>query len=163
MLRSERVRELLDYDPDTGVFVWARDYSSRRKGAVAGHVSATNGAVEIRIDRRPYLAHRLAWLLIYGVWPKLFIDHANGDPSDNRIANLRQATVSQNAANKRRPATNSSGYKGVCWNKSSKKWQAGIKVNGRSFHLGLFATPEDAHEAYLTAAVHHFGEFARAA
>ena len=89
-----------------------------------------------------------------------FIDHRNGDGLDNRRENLRPATHSQNQANRRRLPTNTSGYKGVTWNKKSAKWQAGIKVDGRSFHLGLHDTAQAAGDAYAAAAVRHFGEFA---
>jgi len=91
-----------------------------------------------------------------------FIDHANCDPNDNRLSNLRLATVSQNAANQRNHRA-SDLPKGITWHKKTKKWQAQIKKDGKNYHLGLFTDPADAHEAYACAARELFGEFARAA
>lgn len=90
-----------------------------------------------------------------------YCDHINGNGLDNRRANLRLATSSQNGANRRRASNNSSGYKGVSWNRVTGKWQAMIRVNKRQINLGSYATPEAAHQAYCEAAQKHFGEFAR--
>ena len=89
------------------------------------------------------------------------VDHINGDTMDNRRANLRLATRSQNKANSRRPRSNTSGYKGVKWSKKHRKWEASIKVNYRLRFLGYFNAPEEAYEAYCQAAKQYFGEFAR--
>jgi hypothetical protein len=113
------------------------------------------------IDRRAYLAHRLAWLYMTNEWPLCNIDHKDGDKTNNKWANLRLASVSQNAANKKRPATNTSGFKGVYWAPKSQKWAAQIEVNGHSIYLGLFATREGAHAIYCKAATEYFGGFAR--
>jgi hypothetical protein len=91
------------------------------------------------------------------------IDHINGDGLDNRWSNLRLATRAENIRNSRTKATNTSGFKGVSWHKRDRKWQAHIKINGRSKNLGLFEAPEDAHAAYVAAAQKYHGEFARAA
>lgn len=87
-------------------------------------------------------------------------DHINGDKLDNRKANLRSASRSNNAINKPKQANNTSGYKGVYWNKQSKKWLAAIKVNNKQIHIGLFPAIEDAATAYNLAALKYFGEFA---
>lgn len=92
-------------------------------------------------------------------WP--LVDHRNGDGLDNRRANLRRATKSQNGANQRIAARNTSGFKGVSWHKASQKWDAHIRANGRQRHLGLFLSPEEAARAYDAAARDLFGEFAR--
>lgn len=101
---------------------------------------------------------------IKGVSPdKRQPDHENGVTLDNRRNNLRFATSSQNAMNRRKTSANSSGYKGVHWHKGHQKWCAQIKVNGKSIHLGYFDTPEEAHAAYCEAATRLHGDFARLA
>jgi hypothetical protein len=162
LVTADRVRELLNYDPETGVFTWAAQSSTRVKiGAVAGSVDIYGYHI-IRVDGRLYRAHRLVWLYVHGEWPVGDIDHINGDPGDNRIANLRPATRSQNLANSKRRKNNTSGYKGVSWNKQARKWHARIGVDGQYKHLGLFTDPAEAHEAWLAAAKKTSREFARA-
>jgi hypothetical protein len=155
-----RLRELLDYDSATGVFVRKIGWYGRSAGAVAG---ATNkrGYRQIRVDGSLYYAHRLAWLYVYNADPAGGLDHINGDIADNRITNLRPATQSQNNANRRRSACNTSGRKGV-FPVPSGRYVARIKNNGKQRYLGTFDTVEDAHAAYLTAARSLFGEFANA-
>ncbi len=154
---------MLAYDPETGIFTWkARPARCIWVGDVAGCLEK-NGYRRIDLFGKHYLAHRLAWLLSKGEWPNGDIDHEDRNKDNNRIGNLRPATVSQNAANRKRSATNTSGFKGVCWNSKSGKWQAQIKVGNRSRYLGLFDTAEAAHAKYLEAAKASFGEFARAA
>lgn len=158
-----RVRQLLDYDPETGFFRWRTKPNKRTKaGAIAGSISVS-GHRRITIERRRYPAHHLAWLLVHGEWPNHLLDHANGRPDDNRIANLRPATMAQNMQNSRRFSTNSSGFKGVCFCRQTRRWRAHIVVAGHYIHLGRFPSPEEAHAAYVAAAIKHFGEFARAA
>lgn len=158
----EELRRLFHFDPLTGVIVTA---TKRKKGhpagvRVDGNLSS-RGRRRVKIHNVCYEAHRVAWALHYGWWPQTFLDHANGDPTDNRITNLREATPSQNVANSRRASWNTSGYKGVVWNKKSRRWQGQIRINGKLKYLGLFPTAEGAHAAYTDAAVKFFGEFAR--
>src|SRR4029450_2313606 len=112
-LTAERLRELLDYDPETGDFTWKVNRRCVRSGSVAGNVNCVDGYCYIGVDARRYHAHRLAWLYIKGAWPNDQIDHINGNKADNRFANLRQATHSQNQANGGRYSNNASGYNGV--------------------------------------------------
>jgi hypothetical protein len=156
-----RVRELLNYDPETGLFTWRTARRGAAKGAVAGS-KRKDGYVVIRIDYVPILAHRLAWAHVTGSWPKEEIDHRNLDPSDNRLCNLRAATRSQNHANRHCYKTNTSGLKGVSWKKARNGWEAQIRKSGKKFFLGVFQTKEEAHAAYVAAAVGLYGEFARA-
>lgn len=118
------------------------------------------GYVQIMIDRKVYSGHRLAWLYVYGEWPRGQIDHVNGIRNDNRIANLRESSQAQNCGNVTRHQDNKSGYKGVF--KCRGKWQAQVCRDGVKRHLGTFETPEAAHAAYCDAAKQVFGEFARA-
>jgi HNH endonuclease/AP2 domain len=109
-----------------------------------------------------YNEHQLAWFYMTGRWPKPTIDHRDGDSTNNRWNNLRQATASQNNANRRRPRNNTSGYKGVYRGRRPGQWRAQIGKNGRTKYLGTFPTRQAAHAAYVAAARKHYGEFARA-
>lgn len=161
-LTAERLREVLHYDPETGVFTWL---VSLRSNVRVGDQPWNGGAryPEIGIDGRVYLAHRLAVLYITGEWPRGDVDHINLEKSDNRWANLRAATRGQNIANRRVRSDSRSGVKGGVWHRGGKKWMARITVNRKHIYLGLFETIEDAHTAYMIAAKKHFDEFARAA
>jgi hypothetical protein len=157
----KRLRELLDYDEDTGEFRWRKDSRQVSAGDLAGFFSRERYWI-IRIDGRCYPAHQLAWLHVTGRWGRPMIDHRDGNPTNNRLTNLRIATFSQNNANRCRPRQNTSGFKGVSPSGRSKKWKATIRKDHQTIHLGNFATPEAAHEAYMAAAHKLFGEFARA-
>jgi len=157
MLSFEQVSVALDYDPETGIFTWKQKKIGRRRkvGTINGHGHRT-----VMLDGRLYYLHRLAWLLSYGKWPVKDVDHLDGDPSNNRLVNLREATCSQNVGNARRSKANTSGFKGVTWHKRLGKWQAQIMVDRCNHHLGYHLTAEAAHVAYCAAAHLHFKEFA---
>lgn len=162
MLTADKVREALDYDAETGVFRWMNP--SRRadlRGKVAGSPNSF-GYIAIVVGEKKYQAHRLAWLYVRGEWPAKFIDHINGDKADNRIANLREATKAQNSRNRPKTKSNTTGFKGVTFDRRKNKFKAGVMIDGKQLHLGLYPTAEEANAAYLRAAQHHFGEFARA-
>jgi hypothetical protein len=162
-LTAARLKELLDYDPATGIFRWRKatsKFSRVTLGVIAGALSPA-GYRHIKIDGRVYQGHRLAWQYVYGEGPDGDLDHKDRNRDNNSIANLRLANDSQNQANSHHHVRNSSGFKGVCWNKKSCKWQSGIKRNGRSLHLGLFETAEEAHAVYMKKATELYGEFAR--
>jgi hypothetical protein len=110
-----------------------------------------------------YLVHRIVWLYVYGEWPEHEVDHEDVDPSNNRIGNLRAATSSQNKMNRRKQSNNSSGVKGVHFNKEKKLWQASICVERNQIHLGYFKSKDDAAAKYKEAAEILHGEFAKAA
>lgn len=150
MLNAERLRELLRYDPETGVFTWlVRTSTCIKVGDVAG-TTDTLGYILIRVDGVRYKAHRLAFLWMTGEWPKDMIDHINGAKGDNRFANLRPATPAENRQNQRRAKSNSqTGLLGVC--RHGKRFRATIRIDGRYIHLGTFDTPDQAHETYLAA------------
>jgi len=160
VITQDRLKELLDYDPDTGIFVWkTRTSNSVRVGDVAG-CSDGCGYTVIKVDKRLYRGHRLAWLYIHGTMPDDELDHINGDGMDNRIANLRQVTRRQNMQNLRSGHRDStSRYLGVSWNPRDSNWRAVIVTNGRKQHLGHFKIEEDARDAYLAAKaiLHPFG------
>lgn len=160
MLTVERLREVLAYDPVTGAFTRRVTLGGHRAGATAGALDE-RGYCLITIDRVSYYAHRLAWFYVHGEWPPGDLDHWDTDKSNNRLANLREATRSQNVANQPPPRHNTSGYKGVFWSKWHGRWRAYITVNYRRRHLGTFGTAEAAHAAVCAAARQSFGEFAR--
>jgi hypothetical protein len=165
-LTAERLREILAYDPTTGIFVWKsrplglKGRNNKNAGRNAGY-SCERGYINIKVDQRLYLAHRLAWLYVHGRLPVAEIDHRNGDKSDNRIENLREASRQQNAFNRGVPANNKVGLKGVKRKKRYRGWIATIGVSGRQIHLGTFPTKEAAASAYAEAARRYHGEFAR--
>jgi hypothetical protein len=158
-LTHERLREVLNYDPMTGVFVWKKRLNNR---ALVGHICRNfdhRGYLRINIDRKIYRAARLAWLYIHGKWPPHEIDHINGIPGDDRLDNLREATHSENCNN--RPPRKSGRLKGVYFNKRDNGWCARITGSKRTHFLGRFATEAEAHAAYAKAAPIIHGEFAR--
>lgn len=150
-MRPSRLRELLHYDSGTGIFVWRVSKGGVRAGNLAG-TKNRDGYLKIQVDGLSCLAHRLAWLYVYGRWPEGLIDHINGIKLDNRIANLREATSSENQQNTRQANINNRfGFLGVSWNKRNNHWQARIKVNGAHKHVGCFDSAEEAYAAYLEA------------
>jgi len=157
---QEKLRELLEYNADTGSFVWRRPIARCLKaGDPAGYVT-NRGYRIISVLGRPYMAHRLAWLYVHGHWPAGEIDHVNHDRLDCRIKNLREATRSQNLGNMRRSHKNNSGHKGVCWDRSRNKWVAYIGGHSTRKYLGRFDTLDAARTAYAKAASSQYGEFA---
>ncbi|MDU1029357.1 MAG: HNH endonuclease [Clostridiales bacterium] len=152
----DRLFELMDYDPNSGVFSWKISRGRARKGDAAGCPDSA-GYLLICIDGTLYLAHRLAWLFVNKKWPNMEIDHINRDKTDNRIINLRLATRKENIINKSPSKINSSGTTGVYWNKLSKKWHAQICSNGKRISLGLFESKEMAISARKQAELDYFG------
>jgi hypothetical protein len=150
-LTQELLKELLSYDPDTGIFTNLTQRGKVKKGAVAGS-KYSNGYIYIEVDYKRYRAHRLAWLYVYGEFPANQIDHINEIKDDNKIVNLRLATNLENQHNvSSLQLNNTSGFRGVFWRKNRKKWKAIIYLNGRQKHIGHFDTAEEASEAYLAA------------
>jgi hypothetical protein len=150
ILTQDRLRSLLDYDPETGVFTGKVKIKCRHAGMVVG-APGTGGYLQCSVDGKQYKMHRLAWLYVYGAWPSGQIDHINHNTSDNRIANLRDVTCAQNHQNRARQTKSASGYLGVTWHRRDKCWQAHIQVHGKSYHLGLFADLADAVSARVKA------------
>ena len=162
------IRENIKYDSETGYLWWNKlpegKYTRRLLDKPAGFVHNTEGYVLLNL-RLPSgttvcRAHRIAWFLYYGSWPKDLLDHINGIKDDNKIKNLREATKNQNEMNKKKRSDCSSKYKGVCWSKEKQKWTSYIRINRRRKHLGVYASEEEAAGAYDKAARKLFGEYA---
>ncbi len=156
-LTQDRIKEVMHYDPETGEFSWLKSSGTMKKGSRAG-ADHHEGYRKIKLNRITYQAHRLAWLYVHGCWPREHVDHINGDKGDNRICNLREATMAQNKQNSHRPNSNNKiGLLGV--SKSGERFHAKITKFAKCIHIGSFDTAEQAHEAYLSAKrqMHPFG------
>jgi hypothetical protein len=157
----ERLREVLHYDPTTGLFTWKVSLAPNVRPGDVVMRRDSHGYVVIQIDRRTYKGHRLAWLYMTGLWPSETVDHIDGQRDHNAWANLREATVAENTQHSRTPRHNTSGLKGASWDSRNGRWVSQIQVRGRCIKLGSFDSAEAAHVAYRAAAKHHFGKFAR--
>jgi hypothetical protein len=147
------IKGLLSYDQQSGNLYWTDKQRIALRGKVAGSIDAY-GYLQLSVKGKRYKAHRVAWLLTYGSWPNGEIDHIDGDKLNNRIINLRDVSSQVNAWNRKlAQRNNSTGYRGVT--KHRNKFMADIKVYGKKIYLGLFETPELAHQAYLQAKTKH--------
>ena len=165
-LTAEFVRSILDYDTETGDLRWKTRtdvgawWNGRYAGKRAGRPDK-HGHLRLVVNNAAVTAHRLIWFMVTGEWPPDDIDHVNGLRADNRWVNLRQATRAQNLWNMRLKDSNMSGFKGVSKHTQCDRWVAQIRIPGGNRYLGLFHTPEEAHSAYVEAAIKLRGEFAR--
>lgn len=164
MITLEELNQKFEYDPKTGDLSWkgrkySRGYVGVRPGKVAGWMS-TDGYRKITINYRQYFIHRVVWMMTYGEMPGGLLDHIDGDKTNNRIENLREADFSQNCANRKTQSNNSTGLKGVTLNHG--RWVARISFRGKRRTIGSFGTKQEAHEAYLERAKELHGQFARA-
>jgi hypothetical protein len=157
----EEARRLLSYCPSSGILTWKVDVARNVKaGRVAGYKQKNPGYTLLSINGKNYMAHRLAWLIYYGSWPKNEIDHINGKKSDNRIKNLRDCTHQENLSNTSTYANNSSGVKGVGWDKKNSKWKAMVKYKSKIYYFGLYEDIEEAATAVRNGREKLHGEFA---
>ena len=140
----ELIREHLEYNPETGEISWKVARGNRACGYKV--VGGSDGYLTVKVGKRTYKAHRVAWLLYYGDWPNGFIDHINLDKTDNRIENLRDCTRQQNNSNVALRIDNKSGVKGVSWKASHDKWCAQISYQGKVIYLGLYENLQEAAE-----------------
>lgn len=155
----EELREHLHYFPETGEIVWKNSLFKRVEGKLAGHVTHGKYRRIILYDKRFYY-HHAAWALFYGEWPEKLIDHIDGDQSNNRIKNLRQADKAQNGHNRGVTRKNKLGVKGICLTREGR-YRAEIRAYGKAYHIGHFRTLEEAQAAYAVRASELHGEFAR--
>lgn len=164
-LTQEYLKSILRYEPETGKWFWRISKGSVTAGLLAGSIQGKGDYryINIMINGKSYLAHRLAHLYINSEWPENHIDHEDLDGLNNKWKNIRKATRSQNLGNQKTHTNNTSGFKGVSWDKKANKWSARIQVNGKSKFLGYFAKEDidKASNAYEKAAEELFREFAR--
>jgi hypothetical protein len=182
-ITAEYVRSILDYNPQTGVFVWrprapddfkdkggkytkersCKIFNKRFAGKQAG--VSLNKRIDpyskININNRQYLAHVIAWFYVTGDFPKVDIDHKDNNPLNNSFQNLRLSSRTENNANAKKRLDNTTGFKGVCFNKNAKKFSSKIQFERKQINLGYFNSAEEAYKAYCEAAKKLFGEFAR--
>jgi hypothetical protein len=167
------LHECFHYDQVTGKLFWKerppehfesarlfKIFNTQFSGKPAGSMRCTKGKLyhSVTISPLKLETHRVVWKMITGRDPVAFIDHINGDSVDNRFSNLREATNAENMRNTKRLRSNTSGFKGVSKFRNGK-WVAKIKINGKSFNLGYYCTPEEAFEVYKQRAKEAFGEF----
>jgi len=161
MITQQRLKELLEYDPETGRFTWLVSGKRRKAGSHPKRYSGDGGYLRIRIDGRPYRGHHLAWLYMTGDFPPCDVDHRDLNRGNNAWRNLRLAPDNLNNVNNPKRKDNTSGFKGVSWCPARKKWRARIAIDGKTRTLGTYETAEAAHAAYTKVAVAAYGEFAR--
>lgn len=162
MITQQSLKDVLNYEPITGLFTWVKDKGpNAQAGSIAGY-PGNKRQIYICINGKAHLAHRLAWLYMNGEMPVAMIDHIDGNPSNNVYSNLRQANASENSCNAKSRGGKSS-YKGVTWHNQKKKWRARICKEGKRFSLGLYATETEAYEAYCKASSTYHQEFSRLA
>lgn len=174
-LSIEYINEAVKYDPETGLFFWKErplgHFSSEQSfkrwktvysGKIAGSLDS-DGYIVIRINYEIYFSHRLAWILMTGKWPKSGLDHIDGNPINNKISNLREVNQSQNNCNAKIRRDNSSGLRGVTWDKERNKWQVQLSINKKRVFYARYDSLEDAKISYKKASEKYHGEFARAA
>jgi hypothetical protein len=159
-LTAEYVRSILDYDHETGILTRKLGFA-RHIGKPAGYLHKSSGYYMLKVGSKPHFVHRIAWVHYYGEWPNFFfVDHINGDKTDNRICNLRKATHGQNAANSK--PRSACGIKGVYpAPRMPGRWQACIALNGKTTNLGIYESLEEADSAYRRAAIKKYGQYAR--
>jgi hypothetical protein len=181
MITQKQIKELLHYNPETGIFTWLERtpymfessetrsqnskcniWNSRFAGKKAGNLSKTDQYIQISLFSKNYRAHFLAYLYMTGKHLKKDIDHVNGIRNDNRWINLRPATRSQNLQNAKIPKNNTSGYKSICFDKAKGKWLVRGNLNGKQIFLGYFDNLQDASKFYCEWAKKAFGKFFRA-
>lgn len=154
-LSHKRLKQFISYCPETGGFKRLDGYKVK-KGCRAGGLDAL-GYLKIKLDGFTYLGHRLAWFYMHGKWPADEIDHINNNPSDNRLVNLREATPSQNKANRMLPRHNTSGCKGVSYYTADDIWVVRFLAGGKNIYIGRFKEKEEAIQAYKDS-IHKYHE-----
>lgn len=160
MINQHDLHDLLDYDPESGLFRWRKKRWRSAAGSVAGcrHVG---GYIKIVVKQHRLLAHRMAWLYVHGVWPPEEIDHIDGNRANNAISNLRLASRAENQCNTGVPRNNTTGHKGIKFDARRGMWSAEIQYRRTRKWLGHFKSAEDASASYQAAARELFGEFRR--
>lgn len=160
MITQDILKTHLSYNPDNGIFLRLISNNSQIKvGDIAGSLS-DDGYIRIQILGKSYKAHRLAWLYVYGKFPT-YIDHIDGNRTNNKLNNIRQCSLSENQKNTKIPIHNKSGIKGVSWNKAYCKWEVNARLNCKKYFLGRFDEISIAAKVYDDFAIQNHGDFYR--
>ena len=147
-LSQTELKKIFLYEPDTGFLRWKEGKSNMVKNSKSGCKNAS-GYLIVTINSKSHRVQRVIWIYMFNHIPSgFYIDHINGNKTDNRLCNLRLATNSQNQQNRPAPQNNTSGYRGVTWHKQASKWMARICLDNKRVSLGLFETAEEAYKAY---------------
>lgn len=144
MITQKELKDNFSYNTDTGIFIRLTFRSPKALISKEAGSKTSQGYLSVYFDTRSYLLHRLAWLYVYGEWPKHQIDHINHDRTDNRLCNLRAVTHKDNGRNAKKPSTNTSGCVGIHFRKDANKWRPVIMVNNKNISLGYYKNKEDA-------------------
>jgi len=160
MLTQERLKKLLYYDPETGVWTRLISLSPNTKVGEKLYCSEKSDYLHIQIDGKIYKSSRLAFFYMTGSFPINDIDHKNRNTKDDKWCNLREATTSQNCMNRGLRKDNSSGVTGVSWVEKSQKWRVRVTLNGKSFHLGCYEKFSEAVKVRKMAELEYFDNFA---
>jgi hypothetical protein len=159
-LTLELVNEYLTYDAETGNLYQRKKRPHIQVGSLAGCLRHT-GYRYIELKGRKYPAHHIVWLLETGEVPTKFLDHIDGEKSNNHISNLREVTNKQNTENRGKQRNNTTGYKGVTYNKRLNKYIAQIQHNSKQMHIGVYSTAYEAHISYEAKAKELFTHYAQ--
>jgi len=158
MITQDYLKERLDYNPETGIWIWKTHYFKSMIGTRAGSLDC-HGYRRIGIDYEEYKEHKLAFLYMKGEWPEIGIDHENTIKDDNSWTNLRKANKSQNNCNRGKQKNNTSGFKGVFFDKRDKSYYAQIRINGKCIPLGRSKDPKVCSQLYIEAQQKYHGNF----
>jgi hypothetical protein len=142
-LTQAKLKELFHYDPETGIFRWKINTEKYQIGEIAGYIGS-HGYLVIGFNKKQYLNHRLAWLYVHGYFPENDLDHTDKNPLNNKINNLREVSRSCNMRNTGNKKNNTSGIKGVSWDKRGKQWEVKIWINKKGKYLGYYKNFDDA-------------------
>lgn len=157
-LTQEYLKTILKYENGNLIWIKTSNYHKRRIGTVSGY-KRPDGYMQIRIKDKSYLLHRLVWLYHNGEFPTKDLDHINFNTKDNRIENLREATKSENQWNIGITKQNTSGFKGVSYDKRRGTWNSAVTIKSKKKYLGAYKTPEEAGEVYIKHIKEHHSEF----
>jgi hypothetical protein len=144
---QQQLKEVLHYDPETGIFRWRFSVANRIKPWDVAGYNQGNGYLRVSINSKKQYLHRIAWLYMTGNWPDDEIDHIDGIRSNNSFLNLREVTSKQNKENQKLAKNSTSGYRGVCWSKKDKRWFGHVIHNNKKYLAGYFKNKEDAIQA----------------
>lgn len=161
LLSHDELIKILDYNQETGIFIWKHEQKNGqiKANSIAGSIHKKTGYIRIGINNMKYLAHRLAWFYVTGNWPIMTVDHIDTIKHHNWFINLREATMSEQGCNIKLRSDNTSGTKGVVWNKRVQKWIVRICINNECINLGYFIDLDEAIETINKARENYHKEF----